>query len=175
MREPWAVDQQWSQSFEMRSLTAATLKTIDKDIDVLVVVQPKQLGDDAQYAIDQFVLRGGHLLVFVDPQAELDDSGADPNNPMSAMMADKSSDLPKLFKAWNVEYDPKKVALDRARALPISIAEGQAPVRHPGILGLTQADFNHDDVVTANLDTINVSSAAISSCPRTPRTKSWCR
>ena len=75
------------------------------------------------------------------------------------MMADKSSDLPKLFKAWGIEYDPKKVVLDRARALPISAGEGQAPVRHPAILGLTQADLNHDDVLTANLDSINVSSA----------------
>jgi len=159
MREAWAVDQQWAQSFDMRTLTAATLKTIDKDIDVLVLVHPKQLSDDAQYAIDQFVLRGGHLLVFVDPNAELDDSGADPSNPMAGMMADKSSDLPKLFKAWGIEYDPKKIVLDRARALPISVAEGQPPVRHPGILGLTQADLNHDDVVTANLESINVSSA----------------
>jgi ABC-type uncharacterized transport system involved in gliding motility auxiliary subunit len=159
MREPWAIDQQWAQLFELRTLTAASLKAVDKDIDVLVVVQPKQLGDDAQYAIDQFVLRGGHLLVFVDPNAELDSSGGDPGNPMAAMMADKSSDLPKLFKAWGVDYDPKKVVLDRARAVSVSVAEGQAPVRHPGILGLTQADFNHDDVVTANLETINVSSA----------------
>ncbi len=159
MRQPWAVDQQWAQLFDMKPVDAATLKAIDKDIDVLVVVHPKQLSDDAQYAIDQFVLRGGHLLAFVDPNAELDDSGADPNNPMAAMMADKSSDLPKLFKAWGIEYDPKKVVLDRARGLPISLGEGQPPVRHPGILGLTQADLNHDDVVTANLDTINVSSA----------------
>lgn len=159
MRQPWAVDQQWTQLFEMRPVDAANLKEIDKDISVLVVVHPKQLSDDAQYAIDQFVLRGGHLLAFVDPSAELDDSGADPNNPMAAMMADKSSDLPKLFKAWGIEYDPKKVALDRARALPISVAEGQAPVRHPGILGLTDSDLNRDEVVTANLDTINVSSA----------------
>ncbi len=159
MRQPWAVDQQWAQLFEMRPIAAANLKAIDKDVDVLVLVQPKQLDDDAQFAIDQFVLRGGHLLVFVDPNAEMDDSGADPNNPMAAMMADKSSDLPKLFKAWGVEYDPKKVVLDRARALPITIAEGQAPVRHPGILGLTEADLNREEVVTANLDSINVSSA----------------
>lgn len=159
MRQPWAVDQQWTQLFEMRPVDAANLKEVDKDISVLVVVHPKQLSDDAQYAIDQFVLRGGHLLAFVDPSAELDDSGADPNNPMAAMMADKSSDLPKLFKAWGIEYDPKKVVLDRARALPISIAEGQAPVRHPGILGLTGTDLNRDEVTTANLDTINVSSA----------------
>lgn len=159
MRQPWAVDQQWSQLFEMRPVDAAGLKQVDKDIGVLVVVHPKQLSDDAQYAIDQFVLRGGHLLAFVDPDAELDASGADPNNPMAAMMADKSSDLPKLFKAWGVEYDPRKVVLDRSRALAISIGEGQAPVRHPGILGLTGAELNRDDVVTANLDTINASSA----------------
>jgi ABC-type uncharacterized transport system involved in gliding motility auxiliary subunit len=159
MREPWAVDQQWSQQFEMKPLTPANLKSIDKDVSVLVVVHPKQLPDDAQYAIDQFVLRGGHLLVFVDPNAELDDSGADPQNPMAAMMADKSSDLPKLFKAWGIEYDPKKVVLDRTRALPISMGEGQAPVRHPAILGFTAEDLNHDEVTTANLDTINVSTA----------------
>ena len=159
MREPWAIDQQWGQLFDLRTLDAATLKAVDKDIDVLVVVQPKKLADDAQYAIDQFVLRGGHLLAFVDPNAELDDSGADPSNPMAGMMADKSSDLPRLFKAWGIEYDPKNVVLDRARALPVSTGEGQAPVRHPAILGLTKADLSPDDVVTANLDSINVSTA----------------
>jgi ABC-type uncharacterized transport system involved in gliding motility auxiliary subunit len=159
MREPWAVDQQWSQLFDMKPLQASTLKSIDKDIDVLVVVHPKQLSDDAQYAIDQFVLRGGHLLAFVDPDAELDDSGADPQNPMAAMMADRSSDLPKLFKAWGIEYDPKKVVLDRQRALPISMGEGQAPVRHPAILGFTAEDLIRVVVTTANLDSINVSTA----------------
>lgn len=159
MRPAWAVDQQWAQLFDIHTIDGATVKAIDKDIDVLVVVHPKHLSDDAQYAIDQFVLRGGHLLAFVDPSAELDDSGADPNNPMAAMMADKSSDLPKLFKAWGIEYNPHQVVLDRSRALQISIGQGQAPVRHPAILGLTQADLNHDDVVTANLDSINVSTA----------------
>ena len=159
MREPWAIDQQWSQLFEIKPLAAATLKSIDKDIDVVVVVHPKQMPDDAQYAIDQFVLRGGHLIVFVDPIAELDDSGADPQNPMAAMMADKSSDLPKLFRAWGIQYDPKKVVLDRQRALPISMGEGTAPVRHPAILGFTAEDLNRDEVMTANLDSINVSTA----------------
>jgi len=159
MRQPWAIYQQWAQLFDVRTVEAATLKAVDADMDVLIVVQPKNLGDDALYAIDQFVLRGGHLLVFVDPSAELDTSGADPSNPMAAMMADRSSDLPKLFKAWGVEYDPRKVVIDRARGVPISLGEGSAPVRHPGILGLTQGDLNHDDVLTANLDTINVSTA----------------
>ncbi len=122
-------------------------------------MHPKQLSDDAQYAIDQFVLRGGHLLVFVDPEAELDTTGRRSAEPDGGDDGGRSSDLPKLFKAWGIEYDPKKVVLDRQRALPISMGEGQAPVRHPAILGFTTEDFNKDDVTTANLETINVSSA----------------
>jgi ABC-type uncharacterized transport system involved in gliding motility auxiliary subunit len=159
MREPWAVQQQLSQLFEVRDLNAAQLKTIDAEIGVLVLVHPKQLSDEAQYAVDQFVLRGGHLIVFVDPDAELDTSGADPENPQAAMFADHSSDLPKLFKAWGIDYDPKNIVLDRTRAVAVSTGQGRAPVRHAGILGLTAGELNHDDVVTANLESVNVSSA----------------
>ena len=159
MREPWAVQQQLSQLFEVRDLNAAQLKTIDAEIGVLMLVHPKQLSDEAQYAVDQFVLRGGHLIAFVDPDAELDTSGADPENPQAAMFADHSSDLPKLFKAWGIDYDPKSIVLDRTRAVAISTGQGRAPVRHAGIIGLTAGELNHDDVVTANLESVNVSSA----------------
>lgn len=158
MRQPWAIYSQLEQLFEVRTLTPASVKAIDKDINVLVVVQPKNLSDDAQYAIDQFVLRGGHLLVFVDPLAESDDSGADPNNPQAAMLADRSSDLPRLFKAWGIEYDPKKIVLDREHALQVNSPQGQ-PIRHPAILGFTQRDLNPTDVTTAQLQSINVSTA----------------
>jgi len=159
LRDPWAIDQQLTQQFDVRQLNAASIKSIDKDIDVLVLIQPKNLPPDAQYAIDQFVMRGGHLLVFVDPEAETDTAGADPNNPQAMMMSDKSSDLPVLFKAWGIEYDPHKVVLDRAHALQISAQPGAAPVPDPAILGFVKSDLNPSDVVTANLDTINVSSA----------------
>ncbi|MGH8123948.1 MAG: GldG family protein [Rudaea sp.] len=159
MRQPWAIEQQLEQLFDVRTLTAASLKAIDKDINVVVLVHPKNLGDDALYAIDQFVLRGGHLLVFVDPLAEADDSGANSNSPQAAMFADKSSDLPRLFKAWGIDYDPKKVVLDREHALQITITQGAPPVRDAAILGFTKRDLNPTDVTTATLQSINVSSA----------------
>jgi len=158
VRDPWAVQQQLDQSFDVRQLNAASVKAIDKDITVLVLVHPKALSDDALYAIDQFVMRGGHLLVFVDPVAESDESGADPNNPQAAMFADKSSDLGKLFKAWGVEYDAHKAVIDRAHALQISIAQGAPPVRDAAILGFAKRDLNADDITTANLDSINIAS-----------------
>jgi len=159
MKDAWAIDQQLTQMFDVRTLNAASIKSIDKDIDTLALVHPKKLSDDALYAIDQFVMRGGHLLVFVDPEAESDESGADPGNPQAAMMADKSSDLPQLFKAWGIEYDPHKIVLDRKHALQITVQQGAPPVADPAILGFRKTDLNSGDVTTANLDTINISSA----------------
>jgi ABC-type uncharacterized transport system involved in gliding motility auxiliary subunit len=158
-REPWAVYQQLSQLFDVKPLQAASLKSVDPDVNVLVVVHPKQLSEDAQYAIDQFVLRGGHLLLFVDPNAEMDNGGADPGNPMAGMLAPKFSDLPALFKAWGVEYAPDSVVLDRAHALAVSTAPGAAPMRHPAMLRFTRSDLKQDDVITASLETLHFATA----------------
>ncbi len=158
MSQSWAITGQLEQLFDLRMLTPASVKTIDKEIGMLVLIHPKQLSGDAQYAIDQFVLRGGHLLVFVDPNAEADRSGDDPNNPEAALTADHSSNLPALFKAWGVEFSADKMVLDRQRALTISRGPTQPPVRHPAILGLTADDMSTDDVVTAGLSTIRMSS-----------------
>ncbi len=158
MREPWAVYQQLTQLFDVRTLEGSSLKSIEQDITVAVVVHPKQLGEDAQYAVDQFLLRGGHLLIFVDPNAELDPAG-DMGHPQAAMFADKSSNLPALFKAWGVEFAPDKVVLDRAHALQVGTSPGGPLVRHPGILGFNRTDLPRGDVLTANLDTINLATA----------------
>lgn len=156
MQEPWAIYEQLGQLFEVKALDAKTLKTIDPSIQVLVVVHPKDLNEDAQYALDQFVLKGGHLLAFVDPHADFDQGDADPNNPMVAMMAKKSSDLPALFKAWGVQYSPNEVVLDRAHALTVSTQPGMQPSRHPGILRFAQNDLTHEDVIMAQLNNLNL-------------------
>src|SRR3546814_7338834 len=70
--QPWAVMQQLSQLFELKTLDAATLQHVDDRLKVLLLIHPKQLPPAAQYAIDQYVMGGGHLVVFVDPDAELD-------------------------------------------------------------------------------------------------------
>ena len=155
MREPWVVYAQAQQLFNVRPLDPAATK-IDTDIDVLVLVHPKNLAPATLFAIDQFVLKGGHIAVFVDPLAEADTSGADPQNPMAAMSADKSSNLQPLLGSWGVDYNPRQVIADAKQALSVSLHEGEAPSRHYGILGLEQANFNHTDVVTAGLSSINL-------------------
>lgn len=157
--QPWMVLSEAEQFFDVRKLEPATLASIAEDIGVLVLVHPKNLSDEALYGIDQFVLRGGRLMVFVDPLAELDNEGADPQNPTAAMFADKSSDLARLFNAWGVNYDKSKVVLDGRYAAQITVQPGRPAVRHLGILSLGEDALNKDEAITGVLSSINVSSA----------------
>jgi ABC-type uncharacterized transport system involved in gliding motility auxiliary subunit len=151
---PWAVVQQLEQQFEVRTLDADTLTRVGDDIQVLLLVHPKRLPDAAVYALDQYVLRGGHLVVFVDPDAELDTT---PYVDSNGVTDDHNSNLPRLFAAWGVTFDPKSVVLDRSRALQIELAGSN--LNHPAMLGLGSQELNHNDVVTASLQRINVSTA----------------
>ncbi|WP_430390756.1 GldG family protein [Dyella sp. 20L07] len=152
--EPWTVMRQLGQQFEVRTLDPAKLKSIDSDIKALLLIHPKHLPMDAQYAIDQYVLRGGHLVVFVDPIAEMDNT---PFVDSNGATDDHNSDLSKLFTTWGVQYDSQKVVLDRSRALRIELADSSS-MSHPAMLGLGQQELNHDDVITASLQRVNVSS-----------------
>jgi ABC-type uncharacterized transport system involved in gliding motility auxiliary subunit len=145
--------------FDIRPLAATTSK-IDADVNALVIVHPKGLSPATQWAIDQYALRGGHILVFVDPLAEADPTAAnDPQNPMAAMGADKSSHFNTLLSTWGVNFDSKQVITDRAHALQVSLRQGEPPVEHLGILGLNQTSFNKSDVITAGLSSVNVATA----------------
>ncbi|HET7755939.1 MAG TPA: Gldg family protein [Steroidobacteraceae bacterium] len=158
MREPWVIYSQAQQLFDVRPLEP-TATRIDPDVNVLVLVHPKNLSPGIRFAIDQYALRGGHILLFLDPLAEADQSGANPENPMAAMSADKSSHLDDLLTAWGVKFDPSQVVADRAHALTVSMRQGMTPVEHLGILGLDKSSFSTDDVITAGLSSVNVATA----------------
>jgi ABC-type uncharacterized transport system involved in gliding motility auxiliary subunit len=157
MGEPWPIYTQLQQLFTVRTLTS-DLDHIDKDVDVLMLVHPKQLQPKTLYAIDQFVMRGGRLLLLVDPDAGADLSGQNPANPLAAAMADHSSDLEPLLATWGVDYDPTKVIGDLERGLEVRTNASSGPVRHIGILGLRRADMDPKDVVTASLESINLAT-----------------
>jgi ABC-type uncharacterized transport system involved in gliding motility auxiliary subunit len=157
MGEPWPIYTQLQQLFTVRTLTS-DLDHIDKDVDVLMLVHPKQLPPKTLYAIDQFVMRGGRMLLLVDPDAGADLSGQNPSNPLAAAMANHSSDLQPLLAAWGVDYDPTKVIGDLSLGLEVRTNASSGPVRHIGILGLRSANMNPKDVVTASLESINMST-----------------
>jgi ABC-type uncharacterized transport system involved in gliding motility auxiliary subunit len=152
---PWVIGEQLSQLFEMRTLSFAADK-IDDDVDVLMIVHPKAFNDQTLYAIDQFILKGGHALIFVDPQADADIPPDAANNPQ-AMFAERSSNMKKLFDAWGIEVDTTKILGDAAYALTVNFNPNQPPARHVGIMSIDKNGLQQDDVITAELSTINLS------------------
>ncbi len=158
MGDPWPIFTQIQQLFTLRTLTA-DIDHIDSDVDVLMLVHPKQLGAKALYAIDQFVLRGGRLLLLVDPTSGADLSQSDASNPMAAMMANHSSDLEPLLRTWGVDYDPTQVVGDLQLGVEVRSSPTGPPTRHIGILGLRKDEMTQKDVVTASLESVNLATA----------------
>lgn len=154
---PWMVMEEIRQLFQIESLKPDVDQIPDK-VSVLLLVHPKNLPEQTQYAIDQFVLRGGKLLAFVDPWSE-----ADHAMPMPGEMGGegKSSDMPALFKAWGFEMLPGKVLGDGAYAMSVSMGQGERPARHPAWLTLPRQALDPSDVATANLETLTVATAGI--------------
>src|SRR6185437_11822340 len=109
-----------------------------------------------QYAIDQYALRGGHIVAFVDPMAESDQPAG---NPMQSMGADHASHMEKLLSAWGVDFNPGEVIADRGHALTVAMREGEPPVEHLGILGLGENSLSQTDVITSGLSNVNVATA----------------
>ena len=156
--EPWLVLSQAQQLFDVRVLEPG-LADLDKDIDVLAIVHPKGLSPAAQFAIDQYALAGGRVLMFVDPLAESDTSAAEPGNPLAALGASRASDPGSLLAAWGVDFDPTVAVGDLEYGITVSMQPGDPPTRHIGILGLDADAFSSGDVTTAILSSLNVASS----------------
>ena len=156
MREAWVIYQQFSQLFELEDIPVDA-DVLPDDLELLVLVHPKDLSENMLYQIDQYVLSGGRALVFMDPMAE-SDLGGDPNDPMARMNAAGSSTLGSLLDAWGVGFDTDQVIGDYAYALQVSIGQGQPPIRHLGILSVKTDGINNTDAATADLNSVNLSS-----------------
>lgn len=152
--QPWVVVEQAKQLLEVRTLPQSVL-SIEDDVDVLWIVHPAMLDDSTLYAIDQFVMRGGRALIFVDPQAEIL-AGADPSG-LGIGGGASSSTLTRLFDAWGVEFNTSSVVTDNRYAL--SIGGRFQPIRHIGLLGLDAEAMSQDDPITSGLSTVNVGIA----------------
>lgn len=142
--EPWVLANELKRDFEVKEVPVSA-KEIDKDVNVLLVIHPRDPQPATEYALDQFVMRGGKLIVFVDPYAYFDQST--PQMPGMPPMA-SSSNLPTLFKAWGITMDPGKVVSD------VVFGSGGGARYTPTVLSLNRTAFSRDDVVTGQIETL---------------------
>jgi ABC-type uncharacterized transport system involved in gliding motility auxiliary subunit len=142
--DPWVLANELRRDFEVKSVPM-TAEAIDPDIHVLLLIHPRGVTGKTEFALDQFVLRGGKLIAFVDPYAYFDQLPT----PMPGMPPQASSStLPKLFEAWGVQMNPGKVIAD------VVFASGDGQRYTPTVLSLNRTAFARDDVVTSQIESL---------------------
>lgn len=151
--EPWIITSQISDLFDLMDLDIIE-DQIDEDVDVLLLVHPKGAMPRQLYAFEQYLFRGGRALVFIDPLAEADPA-TPPGGAMAGMPADRSSNLEFLLGHWGLEMPAETVVGDGRYALRVSEADGTL-ARHPAYIGVDLAEADSGEVVTAELDILNL-------------------
>jgi gliding motility-associatede transport system auxiliary component len=157
--QPWKVLEAMYQAFDVRFLGGKQAK-IDDDVEVLMLAQPQNVDPATLYAIDQFVMRGGRVLAFVDPLAEVMAAGGG-MNPMANPEGDAVKALEPLLAAWGVSIPDGEVIGDQNAAQRVSarVHGRQVVVDYLPWLALDQQEIAADDVVTGELRRINLNSA----------------
>ena len=105
----WSIVRHMEQMYEVSSVEPEVDEITD--VDILMVIHPKELSDKTLFAIDQFVLKGGRTIVFVDPYCYLDQP--DPRQMQMGQVTNPSSEFDKLLGAWGLELPKNTFAGDR--------------------------------------------------------------
>jgi ABC-type uncharacterized transport system involved in gliding motility auxiliary subunit len=158
----WVLHEQLSQLFQIEEIDA-TAGELPEDLDVLMLIHPKDLDMSMQYQVEQFVLGGGHLIAYLDPFAEMD--RGNPADPMAQLQAGSASSLGSMLDAWGVEYDPARVIGD------LQFGIGTSRSRHIGILSVTAEGLDDEDIITSDLEVVNFSSVGWFSAKNDARTR----
>jgi len=149
-RGPWTIIEQLRRQYEVTKIPADTNDIDVNDIDILMVIHPKNLSEQTLFAIDQFVLKGGRTIVCMDPYCLADRPAMRP--PMGQPQPEQKSELNVLLRKWGLEMPENTFAGDRTLAL--SAQFGAEPVI--GFLGLRPGCFNEDRAMTAELNQVTV-------------------
>jgi ABC-type uncharacterized transport system involved in gliding motility auxiliary subunit len=153
---PWVSAVQLRQAFTVKNVQLDA-QVIDPDIGVLLVAHAQNLSDATQYAIDQFVMRGGRLFLMVDPHSEAEQAAP---NQTGQPPADTSSDLARLLSAWGVNYDPKQVIGDLKGAWRVRAAPGDRVQAVDFVPWFNiRTGLNTGDPATADLQQVTVASS----------------
>jgi ABC-type uncharacterized transport system involved in gliding motility auxiliary subunit len=147
-QQPWVVFSEIKRDFAVEQV-GMDVDEIPEKIQVLMVVHPKDISEKAQFAIDQFLLRGGKLIAFLDALCITDNRNP---NPMGLNFGGGSS-LPKLLEKWGVSFDSGKVVADRTFSRELAGRDGR-PQPVPAFLFLNAEGVNKEDPVTGPSDNL---------------------
>jgi len=157
-KSPWVIVEHLRKKYEVTEIPT-DVNDIN-DVDILLVVHPKELPEKTLFAIDQYVLKGGRTIVCVDPYCFVD-----AQNQMAMRMGmqqqSHSSDLNILLRNWGLEMPADTFAGDKKLAETRAISRASRPEPIIGLLKFVKGCFNPDTVATAELNEVIVLFAGV--------------
>jgi gliding motility-associatede transport system auxiliary component len=154
--QPYAVVQQMQDQFDVRHIFSLAEIWKEKP-DVLMLVHPGDLNDEDYYNLDQYMLRGGKAIVFVDP---FNESAAARQRGIPQSI---KSDLKRMLDHWGVEIVKDRVAGDRRFAPMVNAGNQQQVIPAPFLtwMNIKREGLSATDAVTSNINQLNIRSAGI--------------
>ncbi len=152
----WNLIGQLKQDYHLVALRPDTDKI--EDIDILLIVQPNNLPERTLYAIDQYVMRSGKLVVFLDPYFTADPGSGEVAS-RSASASGQSADFNRLLRAWGLEMATDVVVADPNLGSLVQLSEGERNRKLITMLSLTGPALNRSEMITAKLDEVRVLNA----------------
>lgn len=146
----WALIDELKRDFDVEEVPADAA-SIDPAIDTLLVVQAEKLSDATLFALDQFLLRGGRMMVFADPMCI---TGMQQNRSPYQQEPESDFALEKLLAAWGVRFDADRVIADRRLGTRIRTYSGVETM--PTVLSLTKDEISGTDPAMASLHSIQM-------------------
>ena len=146
--QKWVFQSELEKSVTVENLPLST-EEIPDDISLLIVLHPRGFSLRLQYALDQYVLRGGRLVVLLDPNARADMTSPENQFGQQPQLA---SDLPELLNSWGVDYDSTKVVGDRLHATQVNT--GQGVMSFPMWMTFRTQSLDQEHPITAQLENL---------------------
>ena len=153
--QPFLIYAELTDRFEVMFIPADTVRIPGK-VDVILLAHPRPLTDIQAYAIDQFVMRGGRVIAFIDPQSEVSLTAGPNGEPLRGYT--EQSNLPRLMRQWGVQMSDTLIVADRKAAQRVATGRDARRVLADYILWMAYgpAQMNGDDLITANIDRLNI-------------------
>lgn len=156
---PWAgqpgqpaqlVHQELEKTFEVVEIET-TANEIPGDLTALAVVHPQGIGEQLEYALDQFILSGKPVFIAVDPASRFTLSQS--QQAMFGAAPGKSSNLERLFKAYGIGFDPATVVGDERLGTRIPGSNG-IEFAYPLLPNFRSENLASDSPLTSQLQQV---------------------
>ena len=154
----WMIVDTIERFYETQTLFG-TIEKFNDEIEVLLLAEPGELDATTVYAIDQFVMRGGRVLAFVDPFSEIlnASTGNGPQPPRRTSLVT----LKPLLKSWGIDLNERQIIGDLTGALKVQMKKGNQIIatEYPAWFDLQKENFVQNEIITSNLSILSFRTA----------------